>query len=262
MGMNKLKAGLLAVAIASVSAIAISPAQADSQEAIAIIDANFDSSLISGDVLNVCVVGESACSRVSQPKTASQFKNFNHGTIMADVVRQNNPNAKLVLIRAATVTTNVINGIGFEAALDWIQENRDSLNITKVSFSYNVGDGSKCLPGTPGYNASSVHADIVGDISNLLARGTKVYAAAGNYSKPQVDYPACISDVISVGSGMYRGSMPFADIVIGSLPYVSNSLKSNSKTLQDSAIISAVGSFPVVVGNTTSVATAIVAATN
>ena len=242
--------------------VGVAPAQAETPNAIAIIDANFDASLISGNVVEVCVVGEALCARDDKPVTASHFRNYNHGTIMADIVRANNPGATIILIRAANIKTSVVNGLGFESALDWIQENRNRYNIGSVSFSYNAGNGARCLPASPGVNVNDTHNEIVSNISLLKAMGTTVYAASGNYgSGDRIDYPACIDDVVAVGSTLYRGSQPQSDVVVRGFTYASESLKSNSSRLQDRFPILASGAFPVRVGNTTSVATAITAAT-
>lgn len=260
--MNNMMKKMAALFAALFLVVGVAPAQAQSQNAIAIIDASFDASLISGDVLEVCVVGEALCQRDDKPRSSSQYKNYNHGTIMADVVRANNPGAKLILIRAANIKTSVVTGVGLEAALDWVQENRNQYNITAVSFSYNSGNGARCLPSTPGHNVIDMHNDIVGDIANLKAMGTPLFAASGNYgSGDRIDYPACIEDVVAVGSTVYRGSQPKSDIIISGWNYTSEALKSNSSRLQDRYPILGSGSFPVRVGNTTSVATAIAAAT-
>lgn len=242
--------------------VGIAPAQAQPQNAIAIIDANFDASLISGSILEVCVVGEALCQRDDKPRSSSQYRNYNHGTIMADVVRANNPGAKLILIQAANIKTSVVTGVGLASALDWVQENRNRYNITAVSFSYNSGNGDRCLPSSPGHNVIDMHNRIVDDVSNLKAMGTPLFAASGNYgSGDRIDYPACIKDVVAVGSTVYRGSQPQSDIIISGWSYESNSIRSNFSSLQDRYDLLAFGSFPLRVGNTTSVATAIAAAT-
>jgi hypothetical protein len=253
---------IAAIAAVLFALVAVSPAQAETPNAIAIIDANFDSSLISGNVVDVCVVGEVLCARDDKPVTSSHFRNYNHGTIMADIVRANNPGATIILIRAANIKTSVINGLGFEAALDWIQENRNAYNIGSVSFSYNAGNGSRCLPASPGVNVIDTHNEIVSDISLLKAMGTTVYAASGNHGRgDRIDYPACIDDVVAVGSTLYRGSQIQSDIIVRGFTYTSEVLKSDSSRLQDRYPILSSGAFPVRVGNTTSVATAITAAT-
>lgn len=242
--------------------VGVTPAQAEVKESIAIIDANFEASLISGDVIEVCVVDAALCARDDKPANTRQYQSYNHGTIMADVVRQNNPNATIILVRAANIKTSVVNGIGFAAALDWIQENKSKHNITKVSFSYNAGNGSRCLPSTPGVDVLKAHQNILGDIANLKSMGTTVYAASGNYSSgDRIDYPACITDVVAVGSTVYKGSQAQSDVVVSGFTYTSNSLKSEYASFQDRYQLLSAGKYPVRVGNTTSVATAITAAT-
>lgn len=258
------KLSIVAVATLSIVGIAgIAPAQAEANNAIAIIDTNFDASLISGNVLEVCVASNISCNPASGPRTTSQYQAYNHGTIMADVVRANNPDALLVLIEAGTSATGVVNGIGFDAALDWVIANRDTYNITSISFSYNAGNGSTCKPASPGVIVSKLQAKIVDEIALLKNAGTTVYAASGNYgSGDRIDYPACIDDVVAVGSSLYRGSQKLSDIIIGGFTYTSSELFSNFSSLQDSRQILDSGKYQVRVGNTTSVATAIAAATN
>jgi len=252
-----------AIALAAVSIAGISPAQAEEQKTIAIIDSYFDRGLIGGDIVEVCVVAKTLCDTVTQPTTSKQFEDFNHGTIMADIVRQNNPEAKLILIRAANHTNSTVNGIGFNSALDWIISNKDVYSIDNVSFSYNVGNGATCRPSTPGVNIHSAHSNIVGDIQALKSAGVIVYAAAGNYaSGNRVDYPACIDDVVSVGSSNWRGSQLRSDIVVSGLKYFSNNLKSDIPSNQNTARLLNSGKHQYNVSYTTSVATAIIASNN
>lgn len=253
-----------AVGIASV-ALFTTPAYAvEAQKSIAIIDASFDSSLISGDVVDVCVMEDILCKTITKPRSASEFEAYNHGTVMADIVRANNPTAKIILIRASTNTVGFVNGHGLNSALDWIIANRNAHNIVSVSFSYNSGNGKTCLPSTPGKDAKVAHDDIVSDVRSLLGSGTKFYAAAGNNgaSKNHLDYPACIDEVVSVGSSLYPVTRKLADVSVSGNTYTSDRLTSTSKT---SSLAGAIGlGLPqkVRVGNTTSVATAIIASKN
>jgi hypothetical protein len=250
---------LIATFIALFAIVGVAPAQAEGVESIVIIDSNFDESAITGDFTEVCLVAGS-CANVT-PRLASQFKVFNHGTIMANIARANNPSAKLVLINAASPTSNV-NAVNLETALDWVIANRESLNIKSVSFSANAGSGSKCLPLATGVNVKTLHGDIVSDVQSLSNAGTKVYAASGNYgSGNNINYPACIDEVVAVGSTMYRGSQLRSDIVMNLPVFVSSNLKSIKTSLQDSAKIDLVSPYAVKAGNTTSVATVVAAAT-
>lgn len=253
----------LAIAVA-LALFSIAPAQADSNHSIAIIDSSFDSSVVSGNVINVCVVEKISCDTVTRPRTSSQFEAFNHGTVMADIVRANNPTATIILIRASNSTVGNVNAIGFEKALNWIQDNRTVHNIKTVSFSYNAGNGSTCLPSSPGVNVRTMHAEIVSDVQKLLSVGTTVFASAGNHSSRQnhLAYPACIPEVVSVGSSLYSATRVLADLSVDAPAYSSPVLTAvNNRNF----VANTIGlGFPNVlrVGNTTSVATAIIAARN
>jgi hypothetical protein len=252
------------VGIVSLAFLATPAVAQPTQKSIAIIDANFESSLISGDVVDVCVMGDVLCNVVTKPKSASQYEAYNHGTIMADIVRANNPTAKIILIRASTNTVGLVNGHGLDAALNWIVSNRSAHNIVSVSFSYNSGDGRTCLPSTPGKDARVAHAEIVSDVRLLLQNGTKFFAAAGNNgaSKNHLDYPACISETVSVGSSLYPVTRRLADVSVSGNTYTSESLTSTTKTSSLAGVIGLGLPEKVRVGNTTSVATAIIAAKN
>jgi hypothetical protein len=260
--MKKIYLAILALLI-SFGIAGIVPAQAEEQRAIAIIDASFDARLIGGDVLEVCVVSRAVCSSRALPRNASQHRAYNHGTIMADIIRSQNPDAKIILITAGTTKTGVVNTVNFNEALKWIDSNNEAYNIKSVSFSYNAGVGATCKPKATGVNVNTLHSEIVSIISVLKSEGTLIYAASGNYqSGNNIDYPACINDVVAVGSNLYRGSQARSDIIFSGFTYTSNVLKSSRTSLQDSFAIDATGPHNVRVGNTTSVATAMVAANN
>lgn len=239
--------------------IGIVPAQAEPVGAVAIIDVNFESNLISGDVTEVCLSAPSVCSSTVTPRNTSQFKAFNHGTIMADVARSNNADVPLVLIEAGTTKTGVITGIQLSDALNWIINNSDKYNIKAVSFSYNAGRGSTCTPASPGVNILTTHNNVVNAIATLKASKIDFYASSGNYgSGNNIDYPACISDSVAVGSTQFMGSTQRSDLVLSGNTYTSKSLKSIRTSVQglhDSFAIATTGPNPFMVGFTTSVAT-------
>ncbi len=250
---------LSVVAVSLLAIVGVTPAQANTVESIVIIDSNFDESTVTGDFLEVCLVPGSCASLT--PKLSSQYKTYNHGTIMANIARSNNPSAKLILINAASPTSNV-NAVSLETALDWVIANQAQYNIKSVSFSANAGSGSKCSPSASGVSVATLHEDIVSDVKALASVGTRVYASSGNYtSGDNIDYPACISDVVAVGASTFRGSQLKSDIVLNLPVFSSPNLKSSLKSLQDSATINLVSLYVVKVGNTTSVATVTAAAT-
>jgi hypothetical protein len=180
--------------------------QAAPGEKIVIIDSYFDASAIPGSVEFVCVASDRCIN-----KTGS---NRDHGTQMALVARQQNPTATLVLIQSATVSkkgvSSEVNLLGLIAALDFV--NANSSSVSAVSFSRYINNSSKkyagqCFPQavapyTPETGFSKVKASVV----SLNSKGIQVYAAAGNNKTKPVDFPACVSEVVSVGSYLYGKS--------------------------------------------------------
>jgi hypothetical protein len=136
-----------------ISLIAIAPTQAAEQSTVVIIDSGFDSQLLTNAniIQEVCVVSISkGCNNNTgfeegpgaaghNYKIRSRYvKDWNHGTQMADIVSQVNPNANIILLRnAKAIRGNVIAGNirDFERALEWVAENTEKYNIVAVSFS-------------------------------------------------------------------------------------------------------------------------------
>lgn len=259
--MKKLSVGLVALLLT----LGLQPALADqeSPSAIAIIDVNFEPQLVDGQVTEICLMSQALCDTQPVLRRATEFKTFNHGTIMADIVRANNATAHLVLIEAGSTKTGVITGVHLHKALNWVEANAATYGIKAVSFSYNSGNGDRCTPVSPGVKVDITHSGIVTAITKLKAAGIKFYAASGNYgSGDRIDYPACIQDAIAVGSTNFRGSVAKSDIVISGHTYTSSKLRSDQKSLQDSNALGLIGASALRVGSTTSVTTAIAAATN
>ena len=246
--------------------LGLTPAQASQSTSIAIIDVSFESELIPGSVTEICLSAPNVCKSTANLRRASDFKAFNHGTIMADIVRTNNPAAHLYLLEVGTTKTGVITGNELLTALNWLVANAAKNNIKAVSFSYNSGNGDRCTPSSPGVNVRTAHSNIAGAIANLKSAGVKFYASSGNYgSGNRIDYPACISDAVAVGSGEFIGSTRQSDIVLSGPVFSSPRLKSSrtaTQGLHDSFGITTTDPHPVMVGFTTSVATAIAAATS
>ena len=131
--------------------VGVTPAQADQPATVVVIDSGFEASQLDNVILEVCVVSirigcnnnsgfeEGAGASGSNFPIRSRFaKDWEHGTIMADIVNQVNPDANLILIRNSKVVRgNVIAGNlkDFEKALEWVQDNAVKHNIVAVSFS-------------------------------------------------------------------------------------------------------------------------------
>jgi hypothetical protein len=182
------------------------------EKALVIVDAYFDSSKISGEVVNVCIA-RIGCELTPTP-VAGASSAFNHGTAMAELARKANPDVKIYLVRAAAaardsrtgaVTMQVINGNDFLNALRFVQSNKEEIGA--VSFSYsmngNMTKAGECRLSTSGsVNVSVVDPQIRSTVAELKSSGIPVFAATGNDgNRRPVSYPACIQDVASVASG-------------------------------------------------------------
>jgi len=129
----------------------VAPAQAEQQATVVVIDTGFEASQLDNVILEVCVVSirigcnnntgleEGPGASGSSFKINSRFaKDWQHGTVMADIVNQVNPDANLILIRNSKVVRgNVIAGnlADFKKALEWVRDNAVKHNIVAVSFS-------------------------------------------------------------------------------------------------------------------------------
>jgi hypothetical protein len=145
------------------------------------------------------------CVNIATPKPGLSTDAVNHGTIMANIARQQNATATLVLIQTEEVSAKgvitTLDGSDFIKALTWVNSNKSS--VSAVSFSYNLTGNAKvgeCKISTNGGSATVMDASIKSLVASLKASSIPVLAAAGNDNKKPLQYPACLSDVISVGS--------------------------------------------------------------
>jgi hypothetical protein len=116
---------------------------------------------------------------------------------MADIVRQVNPNANLIFIRNAIVTSKGAVNIGgieeFKRSLQWVIDNKTKYNISVVSFSRGQHKASPC----------SIDKTVQSQIIALQNLGIATAIAAGNNGdKTYIDYPACIPEAVAI-SGIY-----------------------------------------------------------
>lgn len=197
------------ISIAASAVIALSfvtPAQADEAKSLVIVDSYFDLSKISGNVESVCVA-VSGCELTPTPRTGFSDA-YNHGTAMAEIALKQNPNIKLVLVRAASATKNArtgvvtistLNGNDFLKSLSYASSRKD---VGAVSFSYNLSGNKGCsLSTTGGVNVRTVDPAIRSTITTLKSNGIPVFSSTGNKAGASVNYPACIDEVNSVGVG-------------------------------------------------------------
>lgn len=138
----------LAITLAFVTA---TPAQAETQNAVVILDSGFDANLFGASVIEeLCITNGGGCnnntgfqvgkgSSGSNTKIKPQYlQDWNHGNEMAQDVLSVNPDAKLILIRTSKVYSGSIipgNEKDFVKALDWVIANTYKYEIVAVSMS-------------------------------------------------------------------------------------------------------------------------------
>lgn len=138
------------------------------------------------------------------------IKDWNHGTQMASIVNQINPNANVILIRNAKVNSNGVVTLGnekdFERSLEWVYANASKYNITAVSFSR--GDHSWA---TKSAGSSSEVAKLERIVNLLKSRNypawrIRVYEDRLEAARAAVQGPECPvsasiqSDIVSLQS--------------------------------------------------------------
>jgi hypothetical protein len=187
---------------------------------LAILDTGLDTSLpiFSGKIVQeVCMVGWSTCpngtgfqegvgSAVVNPKFIMS-NGFEHGTQMASIAVQRNPNMNIVFIRVVGNTNDgrrqIVADSTISNALDWVFKNKDTYNIKAVSMaqgsmSRNTKLSDYCVK-IPTVTAS---------INNLASNGIPVFLSAGNdRDANRINWPACIPSAIAVSATDQRGEV-------------------------------------------------------
>jgi hypothetical protein len=204
----------LAVAVIglSMAVVGFSPAQANEKPTVVIIDSGFDTSKIK-PIAEVCVLTMKFCpngttfdeslgsSNANGEMSKNGQREWNHGIVMADIVRQVNPNANLIFIRNAFVNSRGAVNIGgikeFNLSMDWVIKNKEKYNISAVSFSRGQ------IAWTKKSNTCPIDVATQNQIVTLQNLGVATVMPAGNdRNKTNVNYPACISEAVAV-SGIY-----------------------------------------------------------
>ena len=206
--------------------------QAAPGERIVIIDSYFDKTKISGKVEFVCLASDK-CVNVAKVKPGLGTDAANHGTLMANIASQQNPTATLVLIQTEEVSINkktgassisTLDGSDFIKALAWVEANKSS--VTAVSFSYNLTNSNakigECKISAQGGAVAVMDRSIRSLVANLKANNIPVLASAGNNKAKPLQYPACVPDVVSVGSDADVAYVQTGVDIVGSISNTSN----------------------------------------
>lgn len=218
---NKMKKIVALVAVLF-SVVVPGQSHAAPGERLVIIDSYFDISKVSGSIEFVCLANDK-CVNKATPKPGLAQEPVNHGTVMANIARALNPTTTLVLIQTEEVSTKgvitTLDGSDFIKALTWV--NNNNLSISAVSFSYNLTNSNakigECRISASGGSVTVMDNSIKKLVSSLKSAGIPVFAAAGNDNKKPLQYPACISDVVSVGSNAKTSFYQVGVDVIGSI---------------------------------------------
>lgn len=193
----------------------LQPVHAQEKNSIVIVDTAVNTNLpeLKDRVVHeVCMVQTGTCSNGKMfdegPKSAnllptqSYTNGFEHGTVMALVAAQINPNVNIIFIRIAGTLSNgsmgSFNDVSVTRALNWASANKDRFNIVSVSAS--VGN-TAYNSGTNYCPIKATHKELIGHIDSLMARGVAVMFAAGNNrDRLRVNFPACIPQAIAVSA--------------------------------------------------------------
>ena len=206
----------IAVGIAVVLGLSLlAPASADTKPSIVIVDTAVDSTapqIKNNLIYEVCILESSKCPNGTQfqeglgsatiPAKQAYANGFEHGSIMASIATQVNPNVSIIFIRIAGMRTNgtmdTFSDRALLKALDWVIVNKEKYNIVSVSSSM----GTHILDKGTNYCPIRVTGkQIASDIDKLITLGVPTIFASGNGSDlTRVDYPACIPQAIAIGS--------------------------------------------------------------
>lgn len=186
-------------------------------ESIVIIDTAIDTSipaLKNKVIYEVCFVESGTCANgktsaegpgaATLPSAQALGPTFEHGTIMALIANQINPNVNIVFIRVAGTMSNGRAGT-FSAdrsvtqALNWVVANKTKYNIVSVSSSVatsmaSLNSGSNYCP------IRSVHKQLIDNIDKLITMGVPtIFPSGNNRDYKRIVFPACIPQAVAVG---------------------------------------------------------------
>jgi hypothetical protein len=218
--MKKIAVGL----IAAISLAVLQPAYAEDKKSIVIIDTAVDTSLpaLQGKIIHeVCLMEElrypnkksfmEGTGSATLPANQVYAGGFAHGTQMSLVATKTNPDINIVFIRIfpmdknGNVAYNAANANStVKQALDWVVNNKTRFNIVAVSASV----GQK--PVRTGANYCAINrfdSGLKSSIASLKTLGVaSVFATGNDRDKSRINYPACLTDAIAVGSIGPRGN--------------------------------------------------------
>ena len=184
-------------------AVGFTPAHATETQVVAIIDTGIYEYAKTNVIHEVCIIDVGRCQNntgfqegpnsATLPSNLLSKNGWDHGTTMAQIATQANPNVKIVFIRVtgststglrASVTEKVV-----QRALLWVAQNASKYGIDAVSASMGRQNYTVCT-----YN------EMKNTIINLQSLGVATVFATGNGYKNRVDLPACINEAVAIGA--------------------------------------------------------------
>jgi hypothetical protein len=180
---------------------------------VAILDTAIDTSLpvFRGRISHeVCILEWNSCPNKRSfmegpgssvlPLSIISKNGFDHGTRMASIFAENT-SFNIVFVRIVGNTFDgqrqLVNEITIVNALDWVIKNKERLNIQAVSMS----QGSYDILGPAGGEYCPKTTSTQNKVKELMAMNVPTLMSAGNnrdYNR--INWPACITEVVSVGA--------------------------------------------------------------
>lgn len=205
--MKKIAVGIIG---ALLSVVFLVPSKAATPKALVIIDSYFDSRVYNADVSCITVLNTS-CTDIIKVTTNMPSAEVNHGNAMAEVAKKQNNSLSIILLRSTNPTSSTVNPVNagnFIDALRWVDANSSRVGAVSISRFFN---GTKaCSPSSintvPYGGVPGADKTIRSLIAILKAKGIPVFASTGNKMGTTIDYPACITDTVSVSTGSRNSS--------------------------------------------------------
>lgn len=201
--MKKIMVGIVAL----LSVFLIQPTNAAEEKSLVIIDSYFDSRVVKDNVSCITIQNLACAFTAKLPLPTSLTHNTNHGNAMVEVAKKQSPTTSIIALYAAGPTTDV-NAGHFIEALRWVDKNSNKVSAVSISRYFN---GTKpCMPASvntaPYGGVTGADSTIRQLILTLKSKNIPVFASTGNKTGTTIDYPACILDTVSVGTGELNSS--------------------------------------------------------
>ena len=207
--MKKIAIGLVLI----LGFASLQTAQANVKPSIVIIDTAIDSTApeLQGKIIHeVCIMEEKRCPNgqtfqegpgsATLPVSQAYSHGWDHGTIMASVAAQVNPDVNIVFIRIVPMVIKTGRQSRYSQfavidALEWVANNKDKFNIVATSASMGHRGFKR------GASYCPVNRTLKGSVVKLQGINVAtMFATGNNYDYSRVNYPSCIAEAIAVGA--------------------------------------------------------------